>query len=224
MWKTVKIQIDQRRATTGLFTSGSDQKPGIILAHGAGGDMHNDLLTSFHKYFAERGHSFLRFNFLYKDLGRKAPDLQPVLMDVYKNVISFFKNSCRTNGNVIIGGKSMGGRMASYLSPSMDIAGLLFLGYPLHPAGRPEKLRDENLYNLKIPMLFIQGTKDALCKYDLITNVSKRIGPAATLVPVREGNHFFSVPKKTGLSRNVVFKSIIDNADKWIQSNFNQTK
>ncbi|MGD9897832.1 MAG: alpha/beta family hydrolase [Calditrichaceae bacterium] len=223
MWETIKIKIDEQRSTTGLFTPGSEHKPGIILAHGAGGDMRGELLSAIHEYFAGKGYSFLRFNFLYKDLGRKAPDRQPVLMDTYQKAISFFMESSRTNGKLIIGGKSMGGRIASYLSPSMNISGLLFLGYPLHPAGHPEKLRDEHLYDQNLPMLFIQGTKDALCNYDLMTNVSKRIGPSAKLIPVKEGNHSFSVPKRTGRSQDEIFNSIVDNADRWIQSNFYQT-
>ncbi len=220
MWETVKIKIDENRYTTGLLTPGSNLKAGIILAHGAGGDMHNELLSAFHEYFAGKDHSILRFNFLYKDLGKKAPDRQPVLIEVYQKAIAFFMKSCDTNGKLIIGGKSMGGRVASYLTSSMDISGLLLLGYPLHPAGHPEKIRDEHLYNQNLPMLFIQGTKDALCNYDLMTDVSKRIGPSATLIPVKEGNHSFSVPKRTGLSKGEIFKSIIHNTDKWIQSNF----
>src|SRR5262249_36654211 len=126
----------------------------IILAHGAGQGMHSPFMTYFHTELAKRGFLSVKFNFDYMDAKLHVPDTQRKLQARYRtvveNVLSEYKPA-----RLVIGGKSMGGRVASYIADAPGVSALVFLGYPLHPPGKRDQLRDEHLYALKIPMLFI---------------------------------------------------------------------
>ena len=161
----------------------------IILAHGAGQGMLSPFMTYFHTELARRGFLSVRFNFEYMNAKRRMPDPQPKLQARYRGVVEGVIARYKPS-RVIIGGKSMGGRVASYIAgdePGID--GLVFLGYPLHPPGKPDQLRDQHLYGLKIPMLFISGSKDTFAGRDLLEKVVGRIGKNATLVWVEGGDH-----------------------------------
>jgi predicted alpha/beta-hydrolase family hydrolase len=161
----------------------------IILAHGAGQGMNSPFMTYFHTELARRGFLSLKFNFEYMELKRRVPDPQPKLQARYRAVVNDVVAQHRPS-RVIIGGKSMGGRVASYIAAGTPgVSGLLFLGYPLHPPGKPDQLRDEHLYSLKLPMLFISGTKDTFAGRDLLEKVVCKIGDNATLVWVEGGDH-----------------------------------
>src|SRR3954451_11062894 len=129
----------------------------LALAPGAGSALDHPFLSGFAESIAELGVSTLRFNFLYKERGRKSPDPEQTLRDVW--LAAFEEATSRANGaRVFAGGKSLGGRIASMcVADGMPAAGLVFLGYPLHPPGRPERIRDEHLYRIHVPMLFIRG-------------------------------------------------------------------
>jgi len=151
--------------------------------------MHSPFMTYFFEEMARRGFLSVRFNFEYMDAKRKMPDPQPKLQARYRHVVEQVIAQHRPK-RLIIGGKSMGGRVASYIAgntPGID--GLVFLGYPLHPPGKPDQLRDQHLYGLKLPMLFISGTKDTFAGRELLENVVGRIGSNATLVWVEGGDH-----------------------------------
>jgi uncharacterized protein len=161
----------------------------IILAHGAGQGMLSPFMTYFYTEFASRGFLSVRFNFDYMNEKRRMPDPQPKLQARYRTVIEGVTAQYKPS-RLLIGGKSMGGRVASYIAgdtPGVD--GVVFLGYPLHPPGKPEKLRDEHLYALKLPMLFVSGTKDTFAGRDLLEKVVDRIGKSATLVWIEGGDH-----------------------------------
>ena len=133
----------------------------IILAHGAGQGMHSPFMTYFHSELAARGFLSVKFNFEYMDAKRHVPDPQPKLQAHYRTVVENVLTEYKP-ARLVIGGKSMGGRVASYIAgDTPGVNALVSLGYPLHPPGKMDQLRDQHLYALKIPMLFISGTLDA---------------------------------------------------------------
>jgi predicted alpha/beta-hydrolase family hydrolase len=165
----------------------------LVLAHGAGGDRRSALLAGLADGLAGFRIGSLRFNFAYSEGGRRGPDQQPVLRDVFS--ATFDEAVRRARGApVFVGGKSLGGRIASLLvADGLPAAGLVFVGYPLHAPGKPDKLRDEHLDRIRVPMLFLQGTADPFARWDLLEAVTNRLGRRATLHPIDGGDHSFRV-------------------------------
>jgi predicted alpha/beta-hydrolase family hydrolase len=165
----------------------------LVLGHGAGSPMTAPLLAGFCDAIAGLGVATLRFDFPYMREGRRAPDRAPVLIEEYR--AAFAEAQERADGMpVLAGGRSMGGRMASMaVAEGMPAAGLVFLAYPLHPPGRPEKIRDAHLYDIAVPMLFVQGTRDTFAQPDLLAGVLARLGSRAELVTIEGGDHGFKV-------------------------------
>lgn len=165
----------------------------LVLAHGAGAPMDHPFLVGFARAMNAEGVATLRFNFPSMEAGRRSPDPEPVLRDAW--TVAFEAAGRRSAGlPVLAGGKSLGGRIASMcVADGLPAAGLVFLGYPLHPPGRPERLRDEHLYRIRVPMLFLQGTRDPFARPDLLARVLARLGERATHVPVEGGDHSFRV-------------------------------
>jgi len=146
-------------------------------------------MTFFHKELEAQGLKCVLFNFEYMEQKRKIPDPQPKLQARYRSVVTEVMDKYHPK-RLFIGGKSMGGRVASYIASGLPgLNGLIFLGYPLHPPGKPDQLRDSHLYELTIPMLFISGTKDTFARKDLLDRVVKKIGSNATLSWVQGGDH-----------------------------------
>ncbi|HZA60425.1 MAG TPA: alpha/beta family hydrolase [Actinomycetota bacterium] len=166
--------------------------PVLVLAHGAGGDLAGPLLRGFAEGASAAGVRCLRFNFRYTEEGRRGPDREPALREVWT---AAFEAGRELGSPVWVGGKSMGGRIASMMvaDGELDAAGLVFVGYPLHPPGKPERIRDAHLPAIRVPMLFIQGTADAFARWDLLEGVLDRLGKRATLHPVEGGDHSFRV-------------------------------
>jgi predicted alpha/beta-hydrolase family hydrolase len=118
-----------------------------------------------------------------------------------------------------LAGKSMGGRMVSYMvAEGYPCQGMFFLGYPLHPPGKTDQLRKEHLPSIRVPILFLSGTRDTLCKLDLLKPVVEELGSRATLHIVEGGDHSFKVPKKMGRSEEEVTGEIVDSITRWIES------
>ena len=165
--------------------------PIVVCAHGAGSDMRNAFLLGFAEGLAEEGIACLRFNFPYKERGTKAPDPPHVLVDAWR---AAFERAREIGDRVWVSGKSMGGRIGSMaVAEGMPAAGLVFLGYPLHPPGKPDRIRDAHLDDVRVPMLFIQGTQDPFARWDLLEGVVKRLADRAVLYPVEGGDHSFRV-------------------------------
>ncbi|MCD6022109.1 MAG: dienelactone hydrolase [Actinomycetia bacterium] len=166
----------------------------IVVAHGAGAGMDHPFLVGFARACFEEGIAALRFNFPYVESGRRSPDTEGVLRDAWR--AAFEAASDRAAGDPVwASGKSLGGRIASMAAAEGDIdpAGLVFLGYPLHPPGKPERIRDEHLYRIEAPMLFLQGTSDPFASPELLRSVVEKLGALATLVPFDGGGHSFEV-------------------------------
>jgi predicted alpha/beta-hydrolase family hydrolase len=166
----------------------------LVLAHGAGSGMRSPFMAGFAEEIGRLGVATLRFEFPYMQAGRRAPDRPQVLLNSWRE--AFAEGVERASGRpVFAGGKSMGGRIASMaVAEGMAAAGLVFLGYPLHPPGRPEKMRDAHLDAVPVPMLFLQGSRDTFARPDLLADVVARLGPRAHHVEIAGGDHSFRVP------------------------------
>ncbi|MCA4131568.1 alpha/beta family hydrolase [Arthrobacter sp. M4] len=165
----------------------------VVVAHGAGAGMDHPFLSGFTRALFSEGLAALRFNFPYREAGRKFPDRPPAAIVAWRAAMA--EAQARSQGEALwAAGKSFGGRMASMaVADGMSAAGLIYLGYPLHAPGKPEKLRDEHLYGLTLPMLFLQGTRDTFATPQLLEDVASRIGPSAVIEWVDGGDHSFAV-------------------------------
>jgi len=144
----------------------------FVCAHGAGGHKDDRGMAALAQALGGAGFEVVRFNFPYRDRGAKLPDPMPVLKDCIASVAA----KARGKGKLILGGRSMGGRAASMLAADgFECDGLLLLAYPLHPAGKPEKLRDAHLPQIRVPVLCFNGTRDALCRRDLMEKVLEKL-------------------------------------------------
>jgi hypothetical protein len=179
----------------------------IVVAHGAGAGMDHPFLVGFARGCVEEGLATLRFNFPYVESGRRSPDTEAVLRDAWRAAFEAAV-ARRKREPVWASGKSLGGRIASMAAADGEIApaGLVFLGYPLHPPGKPERVRDEHLYRVGVPMLFLQGTSDPFASAEVLLRVVEKIGDRARLVPFEGGGHSFEVrgarrdPREVGAS------------------------
>lgn len=154
----------------------------------------------------------IQFNFEYMDHGRKIPDPQAKLQAFYKKVVEEVRDRHRPR-RLFIGGKSMGGRVASYIAGTTEgVEGLVFLGYPLHPPGKQDSLRDEHLYALEMPMLFLSGTRDTFAEPRLLEKVVKKLGSRATLVWTDRGDHSL----KVGRSGTASWEAAADQIAQWV--------
>ena len=220
--KHVTIVISEKESVSAILSVPDRFESGVavIVAHGAGNDMNNPLLVFFCEHLAAAGYLAVRFNFPYKEHGRRAPDRQPLLEDTWRQVLHFVKNdSGYSLRKVFLAGKSMGGRVAAEMQAKGSLAadGIIFLGYPLHPAGDKEKLRDAHLYLIKLPMLFFAGTRDSLCDPDILQVVLDRLRPQAELEVIEGGDHSFNVPKSSSLTSQAVYEKIAARSILWIR-------
>ncbi|UKA72990.1 alpha/beta hydrolase family protein [Arthrobacter sp. FW306-06-A] len=172
----------------------------VVVAHGAGAGMEHPFLRGFSDALNRLGLATLRFNFPHREAGRKFPDRPPAAIAAWRAAMAAARSQAEAHadrGPVWAAGKSFGGRMASMaVAEGMNAAGLVYLGYPLHAPGKPDKLRDEHLYGLTTPMLFLQGTRDTFATADILSDVVSRIGPSAVLQWVEGGDHSFAVAGK----------------------------
>jgi uncharacterized protein len=192
----------------------------LILGHGAGADQTSDFMVSFATALAERGIEVVTFNFLYSEYGRRVPDPNSRLQSCYRRVIESVRGRS-TSGplKLAIGGKSMGGRIASQVAASGAgaLAGLVFLGYPLHPPGKPQRPRAAHLPEIEAPMLFVQGSRDAFGTPDELKSIIDRLDPPPDLYVVESGDHSFKVLKSAKIGQQEVYAAIQDRIDIWLR-------
>lgn len=183
---------------------------GYLLAHGAGGNLHSPQIRRLAGSLCARGITVVRFNFPYSEERRKTPDRAPVLEACYRAVMT---DAAARMPNVFAGGRSMGGRIASQVAADgAPVAGLVFLAYPLHPPGKPERLRDAHLPQVGVPMLFVQGTRDAFARRDLLEATLAGLRKA-TLHTLEGGDHGFKIP---GRKEDEVLEEIAVVVANWI--------
>src|SRR6478752_3731405 len=191
------ITIDVGDTTvSGVFADPGEAFATLVVAHGAGAGMDHPFLLGFTRALNALGVATLRFNFPYREAGKKFPDRPPAAIAAWRAAME--AAATRSGGRPLwAAGKSFGGRMASMaVAEGMPAAGLVYLGYPLHPPGKPEKLRDEHLYGLTLPMLFLQGSRDTFATPGILEDVVARIGRNAVLQWVEGGDHSFAVAGK----------------------------
>jgi uncharacterized protein len=193
----------------------------LILAHGAGAAQTSGFMVTFATELAARGISVVTFNFLYKDRGRRVPDPKDRLEACYRSVIKTVRgrNIARPL-RLAIGGKSMGGRIASQVAAGGvgELAGLVLLGYPLHPPGRADRLRAAHLPAVGAPMLFVQGSRDAFGAPEELQPIIHFLEPAADLYVVEGGDHSFKVPRNAGVRQQDVYRAIHDRIASWLRA------
>ena len=166
----------------------------VAVAPGAGSGFDAPFLVGFCDRLAELKVATLRFNFLYREQGRRSPDREAVLRSTWLSAFTEARRRSRRGVPVLAGGKSMGGRYASMCTADgMPADGLVFLGYPLHPPKDPDRIRDAHLYGIRVPMLFLQGTRDPFARTERLEPVLHKLGSSAVYVPTEGGDHSFRV-------------------------------
>jgi predicted alpha/beta-hydrolase family hydrolase len=193
----------------------------LILAHGAGAGQRSSFLVGFAQGLSAAGLDVVTFNFLYTERGRRLPDRAAILMDCFHAVIDAVQAQLSSaRQTLVIGGKSMGGRIATQVAagnPSVPVAGLVLLGYPLHPPGRPAERRDSHLGSVKRPMLFVQGSRDAFGTPNEFSGILEVLSPPATLYVVEGGDHSFKTAGNDP-ARQAVLADVRQVIVDWIQA------
>jgi predicted alpha/beta-hydrolase family hydrolase len=211
-----------RKVTAVVYPAAKREQAGIslILGHGAGAGQGSSFMVSFATALAALGIETVTFNFLYVEQGRRLPDSNDKLEACYRAVIETVAQRNRGRGRLAIGGKSMGGRIASQVAAAgaPDVAGLVFLGYPLHPPGKRDQLRAKHLSQIKAPMLFVQGSRDAFGTPQELRPIIKKLKAPAELFEVAGGDHSFKVLKRAGVTQDDVYKAVQDRIDRWLRA------
>jgi hypothetical protein len=190
----------------------------LVLGHGAGGTRRTPFLLGLAEALAGPQRQVLLFNFPYTDAGRRLPDRPAVLEGTVGDVARFAREELGA-ARLVLGGKSMGGRIASQaVAAGLAADGLVFLGYPLHPPGRPGTLRDRHLASVAVPMLFVQGTRDAFARWDLLEATLARLGNRAQLHAIQGGDHSFAVRRSSGRTRVQVEHEVASAVAAWLSA------
>jgi hypothetical protein len=214
------IQVAESRTTAVHYPAAPASALALlILAHGAGAPQTHPWMVRMAHALAARGIDVVTFNFLYAEAKRRVPDKNPVLEDTWRAVVRAVRDGSGLSGRrLFIGGKSMGGRIATQVAADptpapwlQDLRGLVLLGYPLHPPGRPDKLRVAHLERVRPPMLFVQGSRDAFGGAAELERFVRELSARGTRVlPVEGGDHSLAVPKKSGLDADQVIARVAD--------------
>jgi uncharacterized protein len=196
------------------YTGEDDASVVVVLAHGAGAGLDGDFLTTVATGLAQRGALVCRFNFPYAERGRKAPDREPVLEATWQRVLEHIAEDGRRR---VLGGKSMGGRIASHVVASgAPCDGLLFLGYPLHPPGKPDRLRVAHLAAISAPLLFVAGTRDPFCPRRTLEATVARLGGRIEIAFIEGGDHSFRVRRGSGRTTEQAWTEVTSASWSWI--------
>jgi predicted alpha/beta-hydrolase family hydrolase len=221
------VPLQASAATTALVYPAADDAAttsggALILGHGAGAGQLSTFMVDFARALSGLGIDVITFNFLYTEQGRKIPDRAPVLESCYRAVIDVVRaevDSARRS--LFIGGKSMGGRIATQVAAAdsaLPIAGLVLLGYPLHPPGKPAERRDKHLPAIARPMLFVQGTRDAFGTPAELAAVLDALQPPPTLHVAAQGDHSFKLPRKDPAAQAAMYGALQRVITSWIRS------
>ena len=215
--EAVTIRIGDDQSVSGLLLAPAKAATCFVFAHGAGAGMKHAFMAAFAEGLLERGVATLRYQFPYMENGSKRPDAPKV---AHAAVRAATAEACRRFPQLplIAGGKSFGARMTSQaqaLEPLPGVRGLAFVGFPLHPAGKPAVDRADHLKQVAIPMLFLQGTRDELADLQLLQPVAKELGSLATLVLFEDADHSFHVRARSGQTDAQVMSAMLDTFVEW---------
>jgi uncharacterized protein len=192
----------------------------LVLAHGAGAGERHPFMVTMARGLAERGVDVMTFDFPYMRESRKVPDKAPVLEAAFREAVLRARDEVGAAHRLFIGGKSMGGRMATHLAAQglEDLRGVVVFGYPLHPPGKLEQLRTAHLPSIRVPVLIVQGERDAFGTPAELKPAIASIQAPSTLHVVANGDHSIAVPKSAGVSQKEVYATVLDTIASWIQS------
>jgi predicted alpha/beta-hydrolase family hydrolase len=216
----LSIEIAKAGPVSALLNRPAQACACFVFAHGAGAGMTHSFMEAVASGLCERGVATLRYQFPYMEKGSKRPD-PPAIVHAAVRAAVVEAGRCCPGLPLIAGGKSFGGRMTSQAQaavPPEGVGGLAFLGFPLHPAGKPSSDRAKHLADVHIPMLFLQGTRDSLAEVALIEPVVRSLGPSASLHLVDGADHSFHVPARSGRNDRDVMNEILDAFASWISS------
>jgi len=218
--KSVTITVSDTTRVSGLMQKPPHARACYVLAHGAGAGMDHPFMENVARGLASRGIATLRYQFPYMERGSKRPDPPPLAQATVRAAVAEAQRLLPDTA-LIAGGKSFGGRMTSQAqakAPLEGVHGLAFLGFPLHPAGRPSQDRAEHLFEIQIPMLFLQGTRDNLASLDQLKPACKQLGKRATLKLFADADHSFHVPARTGRKDAQVLDEVLDALAAWLDN------
>ncbi len=215
---TIEISVGGR-VVSGLLNNPPSARACYVFAHGAGAGMTHPFMAAVSAGLSERGVSTLRYQFPYMEKRSKRPDVPSIAHATVRAAVAEASRRC-PKLPLLAGGKSFGGRMTSQaqsLSPLPKVRGLAFVGFPLHPAGKPSDDRAKHLFDIKIPMLFLQGDNDKLAELSLLEPLTKALGSRASLRVFEYADHSFHVPVRSGRIDREVMNEMLDALAAWIE-------
>jgi uncharacterized protein len=218
--KEIKIFAGEKiGSVSGLLLEPSEARAFMLLAHGAGAGMRHPFMEQTAAKLADLNVATLRYNFPYMEKSSKRPDSQSMLIDTVRAAVAIANEHSR-GLPLFAAGKSMGGRMTSLAAaqqPLTAVRGLIFFGFPLHAAGRPGAERAQHLFEIEIPMLFLQGSRDSLAELKLVKPLCAKLGKRTELFVIEGADHSFHMLKSSGRSNNEVLDEAVEKAQSWIE-------
>ena len=214
------IEVGRERRVSGLLLTPVSPRACLILAHGAGAGMRHAFLETVAAELCARGIASLRYQFPYMEQGARRPDPPAIAQAAVRAAVEAAGRRLPALP-LVAGGKSFGGRMTSQAQaarPMPGLRGIAFFGFPLHPAGRPSLERAAHLDGVRLPMLFLQGTRDALADTELMRQVAQGLGARARLTFLSEADHSFHVPARSGRTDAEVRRELLDRFEAWLDS------
>src|SRR3984893_2834830 len=214
----LEIAVGHATSVSALLILPPQARACFVFAHGAGAGMTHPFMEAVASGLAERGVATLRYQFPYMEKASKRPDPPGIAQAAVRAAVAEAGRHC-VNLRLIAGGKSVGGRMTSQAqaaAPLAGVRGLAFLGFPLHPAGKPSSDRARHLADVRVPMLFLQGSRDNLAELSLLEPVVKSLGPSASLKLFEYADHSFHVPVRSGRNDRDVMREVLDVLSAWI--------
>ena len=215
--RDLSFTTQARGAVSALLVAPPEPIALYVVAHGAGAGMSHPFMERISQALATLGIATFRYNFPYMEARRGSPDRAPVLLETVRAAVGAAAEAL-PGVPLLAGGKSMGGRMTSQAqaeSPLPGVQSLVFLGFPLHPPGRPATERADHLAQVQTPMLFLQGTRDDFAELELIRGVTSSLGQRATLHLIDDADHGFHVPKRTGRTDAEVIEELAEQVSQW---------
>jgi predicted alpha/beta-hydrolase family hydrolase len=216
---SIDIDVGESHRVSGLWLAPDPSRAVYVFAHGAGAGMRHAFMEATAQGLAERGIASLRYQFPYMERGSRRPDAPPLAQATVRAAVAFAARQAPILP-LFAGGKSFGGRMTSQAqaaAPMPGVRGLVFLGFPLHPAGKPSDDRAAHLSDVRVPMLFLQGTRDELAELSLLQPLVGHLGGRATLHALTDADHSFHVPAKSGRKDSQVLAEALDAFAAWIE-------
>lgn len=219
--RTERVEVSSGHETSMIEYAAGRSTPTLVLAHGAGAGQQSAFMVTTARALQDRGITVVTFDFLYVAEGRRAPDRAPRLEETWRAVLARVRE--RAGPPVAIGGKSMGGRIATHIvtdpaDPADGVAGIVLLGYPLHPPGRPDQLRAAHLPRLRIPTLVVQGSADEFGREEEVRLAFRQVPGRVDWLIVPGGNHSFKTPRAAGGSYASTMTRIYDGVVEFLRS------